>query len=510
MERREKKKFRMEKYLDKMRESLNKNIDKHVASSWRAHNSLKGWWSMNYPSTLWNPMLKRRPNHQNPESIKFSNLNRPISAPKYKVKRPFTAITAKGKRVGNPLPITHNYYNATKAELLLLSESENEESATESIKLPVQMNEYSNNAYDLTKYHSPFAIQKNVTAYKLSHEPLPSIDSGADTAVTTLGNDYAKKSSGMLTTTNYQERVNVLNILSQKSQYISPLKPIAAYLGKKPQQSKDPYDRRKVKQLDDISFESDDEPEEVKNLRRLPSHILTEENLKESLSKDLKSLNLNSHFWLKNNFIDKIGRMAPNLVELWIRNLKVTPEAFSDLVKPMGLLKIIDISNCSELDEKSIIALAESNNCIVNFKASGWANAITDASLSSLVENSKVSFEILDLSFWTNLTDEGLSSFEKANPNQAFRELYLSGIIKVTNVGFSSLLSTWTKSLIMLNMSLNNQYELTGEVCKAIGKCFELQILDLTGWSSIGDDGINNLAAGSIQVEDKIVIVGLK
>lgn len=318
---------------------------------------------MNYPSTLCNPMLKRRPNHQNPEAIKFSNLNRPISAPKYTVKRPFTAITAKGKRVGYPLPINHNYYNATKAELLLLSESENEESGTESIKLPVQRNEYSNETYDLAKYHSPFAIQNNITAYKLSQEQLPYIDSGSNSTSAGMAFDYAKRSSGLLTTANYEERVNILNgVLAQKSQYISPLKPMAAYLGKKPESNKDPYDRRKVKQLDDISFESDDEPEEIKNFRRLPANILTEENLKESLSKDLRSLNLNSHFWLKNNFIDKIGRMAPNLVELCIRNLKVTPETFIDLIKPLSLLKIIDITNCVDLDEQSIVTLAETCN----------------------------------------------------------------------------------------------------------------------------------------------------
>jgi hypothetical protein len=63
-----------------------------------------------------------------------------------------------------------------------------------------------------------------------------------------------------------------------------------------------------------------------------------------------------------------------------------------------------------------------------------------------------------------------MQSFERTNPNQSFRELYLNGVTKVTNIGFSSILSTCHKTLILLNMSLNNQYELTGEVCKAIGK----------------------------------------
>ena len=46
---------------------------------------------------------------------------------------------------------------------------------------------------------------------------------------------------------------------------------------------KDPYDRRKVKQLNDISFEESEEDEEfedIKNLKRLPRTVVTEESLK--------------------------------------------------------------------------------------------------------------------------------------------------------------------------------------------------------------------------------------
>lgn len=236
---------------------------------------------MNYPSTLSNPMLKRKPNHLNPESIKFSNLNRPITAPEYKVKSPFSSLREKGKRISYPLPINHNYYNASKAELLLESDSENEESGAESIKLPVQKNQFSNDPYDLVKYHTPFPLQKNVSVYSLERKTeLPVIDAAGYSTTLPLGFDYVKKSAGMLTTTPYEERVSIMNRLNQKSQYLSSMKPMAAYLGKKPEPGKDPYNRRKVKQLNDISFESDDAPEEIKNLRRLPEGVLTEENLK--------------------------------------------------------------------------------------------------------------------------------------------------------------------------------------------------------------------------------------
>jgi hypothetical protein len=97
------------------------------------------------------------------------------------------------------------------------------------------------------------------------------------------------------------------------------------------------------------------------------------------------------------------------------------------------------------------------------------------------------------------------------NEVQIFRELYLNGLSKVTNLGFISILSTCNTTILLLHMSLNDQYGVTGEVCKAIGKCFELQVLDLTGCKNIGDDGLNHLASGSIENEEgKPILKGLK
>ena len=65
--------------------------------------------------------------------------------------------------------------------------------------------------------------------------------------------------------------------------------------------------------MNDISFEEDSDWEENKNLKRMPRTILNEENLREFLSEATLRLNLENHYWIKNNFIDKIGRMAPNI-----------------------------------------------------------------------------------------------------------------------------------------------------------------------------------------------------
>jgi hypothetical protein len=190
--------------------------------------------------------------------------------------------------------------------------------------------------------------------------------------------------------------------------------------------------------------------------------------------------------------------------------LKVDTQSFVDMVKYMGMIKILDISNCRLLDEEAIIKLVETNKAIVQFKASGCRNAITDKAMQALVNGSRTEFEIMDISYCANLTDEGLKVFAEKSITQHFVELHLNGLAGVTNLGFSSLLSTCSKSLVLLNMSLNDQTGVTGEVCKAIGKLFELEILDLTGCKNIGDDGLNHLVTGSIPGEERPIIIGLK
>jgi hypothetical protein len=48
-------------------------------------------------------------------------------------------------------------------------------------------------------------------------------------------------------------------------------------------------------------------------MKRQPRTVLTEENLKKYLDNRTFKLNLEHHYWLKDTFLDKIGRMAPNL-----------------------------------------------------------------------------------------------------------------------------------------------------------------------------------------------------
>ena len=56
----------------------------------------------------------------------------------------------------------------------------------------------------------------------------------------------------------------------------------------------------------------------------MPGTILTEETLKKILGPETTKLNLENHYWLKDNFCNKISRLSANLVELKMRRMKIS------------------------------------------------------------------------------------------------------------------------------------------------------------------------------------------
>lgn len=65
----------------------------------------------------------------------------------------------------------------------------------------------------------------------------------------------------------------------------------------------------------------ENEPEDIRNIKRLPNKILTEENLVRILSDETEKLNLENHYWLSSSFIGKISSVAPNIQELCLRRM---------------------------------------------------------------------------------------------------------------------------------------------------------------------------------------------
>ena len=224
-------------------------------------------------------------------------------------------------------------------------------------------------------------------------------------------------------------------------------------MGKEPKEGEDPWNRRQVPQLDDIEFSSDEEVEDLKNLKRMPGTIITEEKLRGTLNERTEKLNLENHYWIKDNFIDKLGRMAPNLTSLSFKGINMANEAFLQAVELMPKLQHVDISSCRTIEESGFRQLLQTAHCLYTLRAVSCRRAVTDGNCDELAKQKRI--VLLDISYCSDLTDQGLLQFnppaegeeEAVVPVRQFQELYMNGLTKCTNVGFKAVLQTCEKSL---------------------------------------------------------------
>ena len=61
-------------------------------------------------------------------------------------------------------------------------------------------------------------------------------------------------------------------------------------------------------------------------------------------------------------FLDKIGRMAPNLRDLSLRRIKISNRAFTELVTHLKHLEIVDLADCISIGESGLKTMLINNN----------------------------------------------------------------------------------------------------------------------------------------------------
>ena len=94
----------------------------------------------------------------------------------------------------------------------------------------------------------------------------------------------------------------------------------------------------------------------------MPRTVLNEENLREFLCDETLRLNLENHYWIKNNMISNIGRMAPNLMVLSLRRMKfITNPVFAEVFKYLTKLERIDVTDCLGLLPTACCLLLDKN-----------------------------------------------------------------------------------------------------------------------------------------------------
>ena len=91
------------------------------------------------------------------------------------------------------------------------------------------------------------------------------------------------------------------------------------------------------------------------------------------------------------------------------------------------------------------------------------------------------------------------------------RKVFVNGLTGITAGGLTELINCCKTSLKIFEAALMDQEQMTGAFCQALAYAFALEELDLSGDSSIGDDGIAVLPKGEVKDEfgKTLEVVGL-
>ena len=133
--------------------------------------------------------------------------------------------------------------------------------------------------------------------------------------------------------------------------------------------------------------------------------------------------------------------------------------------------------------------------------------AITNSIVDLISQAPNLNF--LDISYANQVTDEGLLGFKERSIG--IKKLFVNGLTGISAAGLSELINACKGSLRILEAALMDQESMTGAFCNALSHAFYLEELDLSGDSSIGDDGIVSLPKGETKDEQgkTLEVIGL-
>ena len=253
-----------------------------------------------------------------------------------------------------------------------------------------------------------------------------------------------KFASGTLSTAKYSEKTDNFLRMNEKLEEVGSLYPQSCYFGKMPRDGADPFDKRVVTQLDDIDFEEDSDLEEDKNLKRMPKTILNEENFKENVTVETTRVALENHYWLKNNVLSKLGRMAPNLTMLSLRRMKnITNPVFAEIFSNLKQLTHIDLIDCHGLLTTACNLMIDNNSDLEYVQLSGCNLGVDNTVLANIAKLENLNF--LDLSYCKNFDDGGIKAF--AGKTYPLETLIINGATGVSGEGLKNWIKSFTADL---------------------------------------------------------------
>mmetsp|Transcript_10602 Transcript_10602/g.14287 ORF Transcript_10602/g.14287 Transcript_10602/m.14287 type:complete len:258 (+) Transcript_10602:1311-2084(+) len=239
----------------------------------------------------------------------------------------------------------------------------------------------------------------------------------------------------------------------------------------------------------------------------MPRTILNEENLREYLSENTLRLNLENHYWIKNNMICNIGRMAPNLLVLSLRRMKfITNPIFAEVFKYLSQLERIDLTDCLGLLPTACNLLLDKNRNLSQVQLSGCTKGVNDDVMANVANLQGLN--LLDISYCKEVTDAGLAHFkDKTYPLDS---LIINGVNGISGAGVKQWLLSFKETLLDFEAALNDQEIFNGSFFEVLGQCWNLETLDVTGSHDINDEAGRQICNGTVTCGTETIKPGLQ
>lgn len=127
--------------------------------------------------------------------------------------------------------------------------------------------------------------------------------------------------------------------------------------------------------------------------------------------------------------------------------------------------------------------MLDKNRGLDMIQLAGCSNAVDDTSMALIAKQAQLEF--LDLSYCKQITDHGLYHFfEKELP---ITSLAFNGMTGITSIGLGNFLTCCTKTLVDIELANLDQEGFKSDCFAYIGKCWNLELLDVAGCKNLDD-----------------------
>lgn len=304
---------------EKMREEISKTSQSLFINHWKNHIPVYGWTKMNYPNcvqpSLIEKYIERQKNYNKLEEIKHNTiLNEELDSKN-------NNVTTQRKFEKKTFRVNPNIVN--------------QDIVNENLKLVNPENNPSENA--LAKVNNKKLFYKNIIN-KLEerkqnikkNELIPYNYTNPSTIPKLMVNQLGYKNSlAILTTNTFEKRQNNLEINFFNNTKYCTIFPKKVLLGDKPTNDFS----KTMKKIGDISFEEEIfEPEVIKQLKRFTPDNLNNDVLKEFLNDQVQILNLSNHYWITQDVLHKLGKLAVNLKVLNLKSMAIVNSSLENIL----------------------------------------------------------------------------------------------------------------------------------------------------------------------------------